>query len=246
MKTLFVATFVWIAGTVSLMQNAAAGSEALNQSKPVTVIELFTSEGCSSCPPAEARLNQMADQAGVVALSYHVDYWDYIGWVDPFASPKNTQRQRQYAQYFRERVIYTPQMVFQGDYHTPGTRVGQVEDGFAAARKVPQIPVSIHVGDDGRLHIEIGAGKGNDANVLLVTYIREAASQVTRGENAGRFLTHRNIVRSFERIGHWDDVELSLTTPPPAYTGAAIGCAVLLQERGGGRIIGAAAVNLNN
>ncbi len=214
------------------------------QSSNVTVIELFTSEGCSSCPPAEANLGKLVDRDDIIALAYHVDYWDYIGWADPYASPEHTKRQRQYALTLRNRTIYTPQMVFQGVYDTPGSRMGQIEDGYAEARKVPRIPVAMELADDGMLHIRIGNGVANDANVLLVTYRQRASTEVTRGENAGRLLEHRNVVQSVEKIGHWNDVALNLSHMRPEAGETAIGCAILLQESSGGRIIGAAAMDL--
>ena len=107
MKKLIARTMMWAFGAVCLnAASAAASSDSTGSSTPVTVIELFTSEGCSSCPPAEAKLGQLVDDEGVIALSYHVDYWDNIGWEDPFASPRNTERQRRYAQYL-ENVLST-------------------------------------------------------------------------------------------------------------------------------------------
>lgn len=243
MKNIFGITALIVAAVFWVNDASAASSD---QSTPVTVIELFTSEGCSSCPPAEANLGRLADRDDIIALAYHVDYWDYIGWADPFASPEHTKRQRAYAHTLKNRTIYTPQMVFQGVFDTPGSRSGQIEDGYKAAQKVPRIPVSLAMGDGGILDIQIGDGVANDANILLVTYTQRATSEVTRGENAGKFLEHRNVVKTVEKIGHWNDAAVNLTHIQPSASGEAIGCAVLLQERAGGRIIGAAALNLTN
>lgn len=237
--------------------SAAAVSlpESPDPSRPVTVIELFTSEGCSSCPPAEAKLSTLVDRDDILALAYHVDYWDYIGWADPFARPENTKRQRAYGVSLKNRTIYTPQMVFQGVFDTPGSRDGQINDGYTAALEVPRIPVSIVMDNTRIANIQIGASASAsegvvgdaDADVLMVTYMRRAASEVTRGENAGRSLEHRNVVRSFERIGRWNNMAKSLVYKvPEAVTGEPLGYAILVQEVSGGRIIGAAALNLEN
>jgi hypothetical protein len=243
MKNILVAVFFTGLGILAANDTNAANTE---QPAPVTVIELFTSEGCSSCPPAEAKLRELVDRDDIIALAYHVDYWDYIGWADPYASPANTKRQRSYGLSLKNRTIYTPQMVFQGVFDTPGSRTGQIDDGYAAALTVPRVPVTMELGDGGMLNIEIGDGKANDANVILVTYVQRASSEVTRGENAGQYLEHRNVVQSFQRIGHWDDEAIKLTHARPAVGDEALGCAVLLQERTYGRIIGAAALNLPN
>ena len=221
--------------------------ESPDLSQPVTVIELFTSEGCSSCPPAEAKLGALVDREDILALSYHVDYWDYIGWADPFAQPDNTKRQRAYSASLKNRTIYTPQMVFQGVFDTPGSRDGQIDAGYSAALEVPRIPVGVELGSNGVLDVHIGDGVAGDADILLITYMRQATSEVTRGENAGRYLEHRNVVQSFERIGNWHQVAKSLSYPAPdTGAGNSLGCAILVQEKSGGRIIGAAALNLPN
>ena len=121
-----------------------------------TVVELFTSEGCSSCPPAEALLRRLADEPDILALEFHVDYWDYIGWPDPYADAKYTQRQRDYAQYFHSRTVYTPQMVFQGVHEAPGSRPSEVRKNIAKAQALPRVPVSLTMtaGDQLELRIE--------------------------------------------------------------------------------------------
>lgn len=210
-----------------------------------TVVELFTSEGCSSCPPAEALLRKLADEPGILALEFHVDYWDYIGWPDPYADPDFTQRQRKYAQYFSSRTVYTPQMVFQGVHETPGSRTSSVREKIKAADALPRIPVTLEMTDDNQLGLKIAAvGQPVMADLLLVTYDAYRETEVTRGENAGKFLTHRNVVRSLESIGTWNGAALQITRPLPQTMSDRAGCAVLVQAQADGRILGAASLAL--
>ena len=211
-----------------------------------TVVELFTSEGCSSCPPAEALLRDLADQPGILALEFHVDYWDYIGWPDPYADPKFTERQRDYAKFFRSRTVYTPQMVFQGVLETPGSRTSSVMQKIAVAKAMPSIPVFLTMTAEGQLELRIDAVEQSvDADLVLVTYDRFRKSVVTRGENAGKTLTHRNVVRSMETIGAWDGAALRLIQERPMTHSDRAGGAVLVQARDDGRILGAAALALD-
>lgn len=210
-----------------------------------TVVELFTSEGCSSCPPADALLRDMADEPDILALEFHVDYWDYIGWADPYADERYTQRQRDYAAYFSNRMIYTPQMVFQGMREAPGSRPWQVEENLDAVRNTPRIPVMLSLADNGQLELEIAAlDQRVDAEVLLITYDDFRETQVTRGENAGKTLTHRHVVRSMESLGSWDGTAFKLNRDVPPLQSDRAGCAVLVQARDTGRILGAASVTL--
>lgn len=211
-----------------------------------TVVELFTSEGCSSCPPAEALLRDLADEPGILALEFHVDYWDYIGWPDPYADPAFTQRQRAYAQFFNSRTVYTPQMLIQGTREAPGSRTAQVMENIAAVQGIPKIPVSLTMTANNQLELMIDATEQKiDATLILVTYDDYRETKVTRGENAGKFLTHRHVVRSMETIGSWDGASLRLTREFPKVMSDRAGCAVLVQAKDTGRILGAASLTLN-
>jgi len=210
-----------------------------------TVVELFTSEGCSSCPPAEALLRKLADEPNILALEFHVDYWDYIGWPDPYADAKYTQRQRDYAQYFDSRAVYTPQMVFQGGHEAPGSRPSEVRKNIAKAQALPSVPVSLTMTAGDQLKLKIDATNlSADADLLLVTYDDYRKSVVTRGENAGKLLIHRHVVRSIESIGSWAGAALQLVRDRPAVMSDQAGCAVLVQAKGDGRILGAASITL--
>ncbi|MGE0667150.1 MAG: DUF1223 domain-containing protein [Sphingomonadales bacterium] len=199
------------------------------------VVELFTSQGCSSCPPADALLARLSRQPGVLALSFGVTYWDRLGWKDTFARPEYTRRQRDYAAALGKRNVYTPQVVVQGREETIGSRRAEVESLIAAARKQAGGPaISL---EDGQ--VTIGPGKpARPADVWLVRYDpRELRVPVGRGENGGRTLPHRNVVRSLVRLGSWTGATASLPLPAAA---PDLASAVLVQLPGGGPILAAA------
>jgi hypothetical protein len=205
----------------------------------VTVVELFTSQGCSSCPPADAYLGELAKRPDVIALGFHVDYWDYIGWKDRFAVPGNTERQRAYASGLGSRYVYTPQMVVDGVDHATGSRVADVERLIAARRSAAKVPVRLTRADRRTLHVSIGAADvDSPADVWFVTYLRRESTDVARGENRGRRLTDYNIVRHVKRIGGWDGSATAYTVPLGEVEGDS--CAVLVQAAGQGAILGAA------
>jgi hypothetical protein len=222
------------------------------QSRP-TVVELYTSEGCSSCPPAEAQIGRLAQQPDVIALAFHVDYWDDLGWRDRFGLPESVIRQRQYARALHLSSVYTPQLVIDGQRDLVGggsdngiTR--SVASGFASGSASiggrgngnPGVPVDVSV-KDGGLAISLAAQPQQAAcDVLLVAYLSQASSRVTRGENAGRELREYNIVRSVRTLGSWQGEERRFNVPLTALAADATGAVVLVQQRDQGPIIGAA------
>lgn len=199
------------------------------------VVELFQSQGCSSCPPANANVNAIAaSRADVLALSYAVTYWDYLGWKDSFAKPAYTERQRAYARRGQSDGVYTPQVVINGSRALVGTRRGQLDQAIRAAGPV-QGPKIARDGDA----VTIGAGQGGPASVLLVTYDpRERSVPVKAGENTGRTLPHRNIVVDLREIGIWQGKPLRAALPASKAPG--LKAAILLQKGAGGPIVGAA------
>jgi hypothetical protein len=214
------------------------------QSRP-TVVELYTSEGCSSCPPAEAQIGRLAQQPDVIALAFHVDYWDDLGWRDRFGLPESVARQRQYARTLHLPSVYTPQLVIDGQRDLVGgggdnsIRNG-IGSGSGSSNTKPGVPLALSM-DDGSLTITLGAQTQPAAcDVLLVSYLPEATSKVTRGENAGRELHEFNIVRSVRTLGSWQGEARSFIVPLTALAADATGAAVLVQQRGQGPIIGAA------
>jgi hypothetical protein len=208
--------------------------------RPLAVVELFTSQGCSSCPPADAFLSELAPRPGVLALSVHVDYWDYIGWKDPFASPDHTRRQRDYARQFGLRYIYTPQMVVQGGAQHPGTEREAVEAEIAKAAARPG-PTLVLVRREGGPVVRLPAAAGQPkAVVLAVLFDREHVTAIQRGENGGRTIRNSHVVREMRRLAVWDGAAAELALPWTP--GAGQGCAVLLQALADGRILAAAAL----
>jgi hypothetical protein len=204
-------------------------------------VELFTSQGCSSCPPADAELGRLAGRPDIVALSFHVDYWDYIGWKDPFASRNTTERQKIYARTLRQDLLYTPEMVFDGAAHDPGIRVGEVDALLEAARRrtteraTPQLERTA----DGALTIALESFKLDrfGADVTLAVYDRRHTTPVKRGENSGATLDNFNVVRRLERISSWDGQAAHWSVPADRFASGQ-GLAVLIQRSGQGPMLG--------
>ncbi len=224
-----------------LLSFLAAGAPVAADGAPPVVVELYTSQGCSSCPPADELLNELSERDDVLALSFHVDYWDYIGWTDPFADPDHGRRQQRYARRFAERSVYTPQMVIQGVYSEVGSRRDAVLADIDRARgAAPTVPVILETGaSDMRVRLPATPGIG-DAEVLAVLFDREHRTRVRRGENRGQVLRNRNVVRALMPIGVWDGDAAEFRVPGSWTADHGGVCAVLVQETGQGRIVGAA------
>ncbi|SMF11707.1 hypothetical protein SAMN06265365_105270 [Tistlia consotensis] len=215
-----------------------AGAPGRAAAERPVVVELFTSQGCSSCPPADAILGELAMRGDVLALSLHVDYWDYIGWKDPFASAEMTERQRAYARAMGSRMVYTPQTIVDGREEMVGSRRDAVMAAIDRAEQGPKGVTVTVVGDDA---IQIGAGEAppDGAVVWLVTYDHEQTTDIQRGENAGRRISYYNVVRSIERLGHWMGKALSFPVDCNSLIGPNHGAAILVQANGYGPILGA-------
>ena len=213
---------------------------AAQDSSPV-VVELFTSQGCSSCPPADEVLRELAGRDDVIALGHHVDYWDYIGWEDPFASEEATLRQRQYARALSLSFIYTPQMVIDGRFDVVGSRRGQVMSTIENAAASKRLAVVRFDEAGGRIVVEAGEAPERPCSVWLATYDRPQETQVERGENGGRTLVDANVVRSFEKVGTYLGERLEIEADLAAARAAGRGgVAVLIQESTNGPMMGAA------
>jgi hypothetical protein len=213
------------------------------------VIELFTSQGCSSCPPADALLAEYADLDYVLALSFNVDYWDMLGWKDTLASHDNTERQRNYALARGDGQVYTPQAVIDGRTHVVGSNRDAIEAALDANGDALSVPVSLSFSGNS-LSVDIGAtttaGLPN-ATLWLVMYDRAVEVEIERGENSGKTITYANVVRKLRPIAMWKGEPMTVDLPRSEIKQAKVGsCAVLLQaeNEGGlpGRILGAAAI----
>ena len=212
----------------------AAPALAADAARP-TVVELFQSQGCSSCPPANAALAQYAGRADILALTYAVTYWDRLGWKDTFAQAQFTERQYSYARSLGDSGVYTPEVVVNGRAAGVGAEVSEVEALASRTDRGGSGP-ALRIESDA---VEIGAGKApsGGADVWLALYDpRTLQVPIARGENAGRTLPHRNIVKRLVRIGGWDGAAMRLALP----SSGGLARAVLVQQRGVGSIVAAA------
>ena len=224
---------------------AASGIAAADDhsSRPV-LVELFTSQGCSSCPPADALAGDLTKRSDVVVLSYHVSYWDYIGWEDPFATDETTQRQYDYAEALRQRNVYTPQMVIGGSTHVVGSDVPSVLNALTSASRGLPRPPQIAIGRVGKgFRVSLGSGRyDGTADVLLVRYDSRHDTPVSRGENRGRTMTNYNVVRDLRKIGTWAGEETQIMLEDAELPDAVgdDGCAIIVQAPNTGPVIAVA------
>lgn len=207
------------------------------QPRPV-VVELFTSQGCSSCPPADAYLGKLAARSDVLPLAFHVDYWDDLGWRDRFALPQAVERQNVYARNFHRSSVYTPQLVIDGRSDAIGSGGASLERALSSPRE--GVPVLIAVREASVL-VELGAQSGGPScDVVLVIFLRHAVSPIGRGENAGRTLEEFNIVRGIRTLGTWKGATERFRVPVSSLPSDATDVAILIQPPGQAPIVGAA------
>ncbi len=218
----------------------------------LVVVELFTSQGCSACPPADALLRELARQPGILGLTYNVDYWDYLGWRDTLASPEFSRRQRRYAQFRKDTKVFTPQMIINGRHSVIGNRREEVLRLIAEEREhgdCRQVPLSL-MQDDDMLEVSLGDKPKkleiSDATLWIVMFKAEERVEVTRGENRGKILHYANVVRSIMPAGMWHGKALTLPLPAEELmVEGADRCAALLQSDSNGAIIGAADIGMS-
>jgi hypothetical protein len=220
---------------------ACAAFPALGAPRPA-VVELYTSEGCSSCPPAETYLGELAKRPDVLALSFHVDYWDGLGWRDRYALPEAVQRQRAYARTLHLSSVFTPQVIVDGTSSVVGSDRGAIDKALATTRSGVPIQLSAPGTNIG---IDVPVQSGADlCDVVLVSFVRSAVTPIGRGENAGRTLTEFNIVRNLRVIGTWDGHAAHYQISRDLLAREASDAAILLQRRGDSVIIGAGTLRL--
>lgn len=222
-------------GSIAASAASPGAAVAADRAHPA-VVELFQSQGCSSCPPANANVLALADRPDVLALSFQVTYWDQLGWKDTFASPQFTARQWDYAHGLRHAQVFTPQVIVNGRADVVGAKHGEIEQLIARADRGPGGPEVTVSGE----HATV-SGPGGPAEVWLVRYDPNIVQvSIKRGENGGRTLPHKNVVRELVRLGRWTGKPQTYALPRA--TRVELRSAVLLQAGVGGPILAAARV----
>lgn len=231
------------AGSLTLIGCLALTAVAAAAPRPA-VVELFTSEGCDSCPPAEAYVGELAQRGDVLALAFHVDYWDDLGWPDRFELREATARQKKYGQVLGLRNVYTPQVILDGRSDYIGSNRSAIGKALQQPRDGVPIILSIH---DNEIHVRLeSSAQVSGGEVTLVSFLRKAVSRIDRGENAGRKLDEYNIVRSMRVLGHWDGAEHEFLAQLASLPADATDVAALVQLPRQGAIVGAASRPLRN
>lgn len=206
------------------------------------VVELFTSQGCSSCPPADKILRKLTHEDDVVVLGWHVDYWDYLGWKDEFSRPENTKRQMGYRDRWNLRSLYTPQAVIRGEAQIVGSNEQKVRmyiEQFRADGSPLQLVLD-HADNTANIKISAKTSGLPAADILLVNVIPEASTSIQRGENAGRTIEYVNIVEEISLIAEWNG-RSKLNVSAPISDGASY--VVLVQAKDFGPILAADFLN---
>lgn len=231
------APFLFALALSGVIVPAAWAAQGARAKAPV-VVELFTAQGCSSCGKANQLAADLSKQDGVLALTYSVDYWDYLGWKDTFAKPTFAERQRAYAKKFALRDVPTPQMVVGGRVQASGTKAEAIEDLVKTAQRAPtNAPDMQFVGKGSRVAVGSGPAPRGGAEVWLVRYDpREQDIAVKRGDNKGQTLVHRNVVRELVKLGPWAGKPKLYRLPTTADDG--LESVILVQGVKGGRILG--------
>lgn len=222
----------WMLGGVALVALAVPAAAA--EQKPLTVVELFQSQGCSDCPPANANVMALSSRPDLLTLSFGVTYWDYLGWKDTFASPQYTARQWDYAHALHHSEVYTPQVVVNGRADIVGRDRGALE--ALIAREANQTAPTVQIARD---NVAVGAGQPGAHQVWLVRFDPNIENvPIARGENGGLTLPHKNVVKELVKLGEWNGGQTSYTIPPAKLPGLRE--AVLVQSGAGGAIVAAA------
>jgi hypothetical protein len=229
----------------SLLLALPAQAQTAAQQKPRAVIELFTSQGCSSCPPADKLMTELAKDPTLIVLTLPVDYWDYLGWKDTLAHSAFTYRQKSYSAMRGDRQVYTPQAVINGAAHAVGSERASIDQAILTTRtqaSVLSVDVRIEKGEAG-LKAILPAAQGLSGHIWVLPMVKERSVQIGRGENTGRSVTYSNVVRGISRIAPWNGEALSIDIPATSVSSDAEGIIVLVQagsDKKPGVIIGAA------
>jgi hypothetical protein len=213
---------------------ASAASSVIAHAEPRAVLELFTSQGCSSCPAADKVLAEFATDPSVIALSLSIDYWDYLGWKDTLALAGHSKRQKAYALARHDREVYTPQMVVNGMVHVLGSDKTAIERAIATTRGKPNalsLPVAMSVAN-GKLDVKIPAGNAEHAEVWLCPVSKSVPVTIGRGENNGQTVTYHNVVRRWIKLGEWSGNAESWNVAVSDLAKRDIDSAAVLVQRG--------------
>ena len=222
---------------------------------PRAVVELFTSQGCSSCPPADRILGELAKDPSVIAVSMPIDYWDYLGWKDTLADSRFSARQKAYSQMRGDREVYTPQVVINGSLHVVGSDRAAIDDAIDITQKadgVMSVPVTVmQVGKQINVSVEASgrSGAAMHGEVWICSIAKAVPISIGRGENGGRQVTYHNVVRSLLKVGDWNGDTGSWTVPLENITREGVDAAVVYVQDGNrdkpGVMLGAAFAPLN-
>lgn len=241
---IFVAVLFTGILSITLYSNfSTASAESVQNVKMPVVVELFTSQSCSSCPPADRILGQIAKNKNVIALSCHVTYWNHLHWKDTLSKEFCTERQQSYAYALKKRGPYTPQMIINGTHDVVGNRSKQVSNLIEKTSKNEAlIPVKI-TQNANTLYIQLPKATAiiDQASVLLFSYKNKHTQSIPSGENSGRTVLYTNPVDRLTPLGTWNGKEASISYDA---SNAADGYAVIIQEKNHGRIIGAGKLEL--
>jgi hypothetical protein len=232
-------TYVAVLG-ISALSASAAHAETRG------VIELFTSQGCSSCPPADKLMGELSRDPSLVAFSLPVDYWDSLGWKDTLADPRNSERQRAYARKRGDRAVYTPQVVINGTAHVIGSDKAAIERALSSTREALSVPVNVSV-KGGTLSVSLPAASGA-GEVWVYALAKEVPVAVGRGENRGRTITYHNVARRWQKLGDWNGKAASFSLPLGPWSGSGADTVAVLVQSGSpdnpGTMLGAAVASL--
>lgn len=233
-QTIFVLSAILTVSTALAQDGVRAASPS-----PV-LVELFTSQGCSSCPPADRVLAGIAQRPGVLALSFHVTYWDDLGWKDPFGAPINTDRQKAYRLTFHNAQIYTPQMVIGGVKELVGQDAREVTTAIDDVARRRQTGPGLVLRRTSQLNVTIDAAQNTSAaTIWIAAYLPRAETPVGRGENSGKTLVSTNIVRKLVALGPYAGAAVAYTAPPD-FARENEGVAAWVQANSTGAILSAA------
>jgi hypothetical protein len=232
---------------------ATLAMSGIAHAQPRAVVELFTSQGCSSCPPADKILGELARDPSVIALSMPIDYWDYLGWKDTLADSRNSARQKAYSSMRGDRDLYTPQVVVNGAAQVIGSDLRKIEDTIAETKKADVLTIPVSLAVSGK-HVKVSvaaSAKGADAphgEVWICSVSKAVPITIGRGENKGQQLTYYNVVRNWLKVGDWTGSAVNWTLPLENITRDGVDAAVVYLQDGSrdkpGAMLGAAYTTL--